>query len=88
MRIVTFHDEARQMFPNIIQVKRKRFAFRSGIERYKAGLAGIPAPASVDLGVERDVLVPIKDFAMEMGVCVRTIERWSDEARNASAVAA
>jgi hypothetical protein len=76
------------MFPNIIQVKRKRFAFRSGIERYKAGLAGIPAPACADPGAEPDVLVPIKDFATEMGVCVRTIERWSDEARSTSAVAA
>jgi hypothetical protein len=74
------------MFPNIIQVKRKRFAFRSAIDQYKARLAGIPV--RTDPCAAPDVLVPIRDFATEMGVCVRTIERWSEEARNTSAVAA
>jgi hypothetical protein len=68
------------MFPNIIQVRGKRFAFRSSIERYKAALAGIPFQNDAD--ARPDVLVPIKIFALEMGVCVRTIERWSEEARN------
>jgi hypothetical protein len=74
------------MFPNIIQVKCKRFSFRSAIDKYKADLAGIPFHADPD--ARPDVLVPIKTFAMEMGVCVRTIERWSEEARNTSADAA
>jgi hypothetical protein len=74
------------MFPNIIQVKRKRFSFRSAIDRYKADLAGIPFQADPD--ARPDVLVPIRDFATEMGVCVRTIERWSEEARSTSAAAA
>jgi hypothetical protein len=68
------------MFPNIIQVRGKRFAFRSSIERYKVALAGIPFQK--DTHARPDVLVPIKTFATEMGVCVRTIERWSQGARS------
>jgi hypothetical protein len=71
------------MFPNIIQVKGKRFAFRSAIERYKCSLAG--TTFREDAGP--DSLIPIKTFASEMGVTVRTIERWIVDARNAAVTA-
>jgi hypothetical protein len=73
------------MFPNLIEHGSRRFFFRSGIERYKAKLAGIPFRDDPDAGP--DVMVPIKIFALEMGVTVRTIERRIAESRNAAIAA-
>jgi hypothetical protein len=67
------------MFPNVIEQKGRRFFSRRGIERYKATLAGIPFQDHPDTGP--DVLVPIRTFASEMGVCVRTIGRRIEEMR-------
>ena len=72
------------MFPNLIEHGSRRFFFRSGIERYKAELAGIPFRDNPDAGP--DVLIPIKIFASEMGVTIRTIERRIEQVRNAAAV--
>jgi hypothetical protein len=67
--------------PSIFRIKERRYFWRSGIERYKADLAGLPfhAPASPD------ELIPIKKFAGELGVCVRTVERRISEASKAPA---
>jgi hypothetical protein len=71
--------------PEIISQNNRRFSFRRSIERYKAELGGIPFRVDPDAGP--DVLVPIKTFASEMGVTVRTIERRIAEARHAAIAA-
>lgn len=73
------------MFPNVIEQKGRRFFSRRGIERYKAMLAGIPFQD--DPGDRPDVLVPIRAFASEMGVCVRTIGRRIEEMRGGASQA-
>jgi hypothetical protein len=67
--------------PRIFRIKERRYFFRSSIERYKCDLAGLPfhAPASPD------ELVPIRKFASELGVSVRTLERRISEASSAAA---
>jgi hypothetical protein len=70
--------------PNVVEINKRRYVLRSEIERYKAGLAGIPFQAAA--GVP-DVLVPIKKFAAEIGVCVRTVERRLAEANKATEAA-
>ena len=73
------------MFPNVIEQKGRRFFSRRSIERYKATLAGIPFQDDPAAGP--DVLVPIRAFASEMGVCVRTIGRRIEEMRDGAASA-
>jgi hypothetical protein len=68
------------MFPNVIEQKGRRFFSRRSIEHYKATLAGIPFQDH--LGAGPDVLVPIRAFATQMGVCVRTIGRRIEETRD------
>jgi hypothetical protein len=67
--------------PNILELNKRRYAWRSGIERYKAELAGIPFQTRADAP---DVLVPIKKLAAELGVTVRTVERRIVESRKAT----
>jgi hypothetical protein len=73
------------MFPNVIEQNGRRYFSRRGIEQYKATLAGIPFRDDPDKGP--DFLVPIRVFATEMGVCVRTIGRRIEEARGAAIAA-
>lgn len=68
------------MFPRVIEQKGRRFFSRRSIEKYKAALAGVPFQADQDTGP--DVLIPIRTFASEMGVCVRTIGRRIEKARD------
>jgi hypothetical protein len=67
--------------PDILELNKRRYVWRSRIERYKAELAGIPYH---DRPYSPDVLVPIKKFAAELGVSVRTVERRIVEARKAA----
>jgi hypothetical protein len=69
------------IIPDILELNKRRYAWRSRIERYKAELAGIPFQDRPDAP---DVLVPIKKFAAELGVSVRTVERRIVEARKAT----
>jgi hypothetical protein len=50
--------------PEILVLNKRRYAWRSKIERHKAELAGIPFH---DRTGAPDVLVPIKKFAAELG---------------------
>jgi hypothetical protein len=68
--------------PEILVLNKRRYAWRSKIERHKAELAGIPFQDRTDAP---DVLVPIKRFAAELGVSVRTVERRIVDARKATA---
>ena len=72
------------MFPKVIKQGGRglRYCLRSGIEQYKAELAGIPYQPSTD----PDMLVPWKVFAREMGVTTRTL--WNRHAEATKAVAA
>ncbi len=69
------------IIPDILELNKRRYAWRSRIERYKAELAGIPFQGRTDAP---DVLVPIKKFAAELGVSVRTAARRIADARKAA----
>ena len=59
-------------FPPVIEQKGRRFVRRSDAEMYKRQLAGLPFEADPNAP---EVLVPVKQFAAELGVCVRTVGR-------------
>jgi len=72
-------------FPPVIEQKGRRFVRRSDAEAYKLSLAGLPFEADQNAP---EVLVPVKQFAAELGVCVRTVGRRIAEAAAADTVAA
>jgi hypothetical protein len=57
--------------PDIVYQGSRRFVLRSAKDRYIAELAGIP----YDPPPGPDSLIPIKKFAADIGVTVRTVER-------------
>jgi hypothetical protein len=59
-------------FPSVIEQKGRRFVRRSDAEAYKRSLAGLPFEPDQNAP---EVLVPVKQFAAELGVCVRTVGR-------------
>ncbi len=66
--------------PSIVYQGPRRFVLRSAKDKYIAELAGIPydpLPGS-------DILIPIKKFAAELGVSVRTVERRLVDASKAA----
>jgi hypothetical protein len=69
-------------FPQVIEQKGRRFVRRSDAEAYKLALAGLPF--EIDQNAP-EVLVPVKQFAAELGVCVRTVGRRILESRHAAA---
>jgi hypothetical protein len=69
-------------FPKIIEQKGRRFVLRSDAEAYKRALAGLPFESDLNAP---EVLVPVRQFASELGVCVRTLGRRIVETRAASA---
>jgi hypothetical protein len=64
--------------PQVFYHGTRRFVSRRAAEKYKAELAGIPFR---DDPAMPDAHVPIKRFAEELGVTVRTIERRIVEQR-------
>jgi hypothetical protein len=70
-------------FPPIIEQKGRRFVRRSDAEQYKAALAGLPFESDPRAP---ELLIPVRQFAAELGVCVRTIGRRIAESQ-ADAVA-
>ncbi len=59
-------------FPPVIEQKGRRFVRRSDAERYKCALAGLPFEADPNTP---EMLIPVRQFAAELGVCVRTVGR-------------
>jgi hypothetical protein len=68
--------------PSSVDQNGRRYFWRSEVERYKKELAGLPFQNDRNTP---DVLIPAKLFAMELGVCVRTLGRRIAESRNAAA---
>lgn len=68
------------IFPLIVQQKGRRFVRRRDAEKYKHELAGLPFR---DETTAPDVLVPLREFASELGLCVRTLGRRIAESRAA-----
>ena len=71
-------------FPHVIEQKGRRFVRRADAEAYKKALAGLPFEADANAP---EVLVPVKQFAAELGVCVRTIGRRIAESQAETVVA-
>ena len=71
-------------FPSVIKQKGRRFVRRTEAERYKNGLAGLPFEADSNAP---ELLVPVKQFAAELGVCVRTVGRRIAETQAETAAA-
>jgi hypothetical protein len=71
-------------FPSVIELKGRRYVRSYESERYKRELAGLPFEAD-PAAPER--LIPIKKFADELGVCVRTVGRRIREAKAEAAAA-
>jgi hypothetical protein len=69
-------------FPLIIEQKGRRFVRRSDAEAYKRALAGLPFETDPNAP---EVLVPMKQFAAELGVCVRTVGRRIAESHGSEA---
>ena len=69
-------------FPHVIEQKGRQFIRRTDAEAYKKALAGLPFEADANAP---EVLVPVKQFAAELGVCVRTIGRRIAEAQASEA---
>jgi hypothetical protein len=65
-------------FPTIVEQKRRRFVRRRDAEKYKHELAGLPFQ---DEATAPEVLVPLRVFAGELGLCVRTLGRRIAESR-------
>ena len=65
-------------FPPIVEQKRRRFVRRRDAEKYKHELAGLPFQADPNAP---EVLVPVRVFAGELGLCVRTLGRRIAESR-------
>ena len=70
-------------FPTIIEQKGRRYVLRSAAEAYKAALAGLPHPSPDPRAPE--LLVPVRQFAAELGVCVRTVGRRIAESQASAA---
>ena len=69
--------------PSIVYQGSRRFVLRSARDKYIADLAGIP----YDPSPGTDVLIPIKRFAADIGVTVRTVERRVAEAHKVTEAA-
>jgi hypothetical protein len=65
-------------FPSPLSLNGRRYFWRSELEAHKRALAGLPFENQVDAP---DVLVPVRQAAVEFGVCVRTISRRIAESR-------
>lgn len=68
--------------PSTVNQNGRRYFWRREIERYKKELAGLPLPEDTPAP---DILVPARQFASELGVCVRTLGRRIAESRSARA---
>jgi hypothetical protein len=64
-------------FPRVIDQSGRRFFLRSALDAYKMALAGLP----YEKPTEPEELVPIRQAAHELGVCVRTLGRRIAESR-------
>jgi YbbR domain-containing protein len=69
-------------FPAIIEQNKRRFVRRSDVEAYKRALAGLPFEPDPKAP---EMLIPVKQFAAELGVCVRTIGRRIAESKTSVA---
>ena len=70
-------------FPTIIEQKGRRYVPRSEAEKYKKALAGLPFEADQNAP---EMLVPVRQFAAELGVCVRTVGRRIAESQASDAL--
>jgi len=68
-------------FPTIVEQKGRRFVRRSDAEAYKRALAGLPFESDPSAP---ELLVPMRVFAAELGVCVRTVGRRIVESQKAA----
>jgi hypothetical protein len=71
-------------FPPIVEQKRRRFVRRRAAEQYKKQLAGLPFH---DDPTAPETLIPLRVFAEELGLCVRTLGRRIAESRAAERAA-